>query len=511
MKTLTALVLVLGLFSPVLAEASTPKDKTAPSVVSVHIGSNNANPAQAKAGDKVTITFTANEKVTPIVLVNTHAIFVKARNSSGNSWDASYTVGSKDPTGKVAYLLTLVDTAGNISLCSSVRLPFIGFCPPTDGSSVTVIKPTAPVSDTVAPVIAVHANVAAATTGTSTPVSYALPTATDNVDATVTVACLPASGSTFTLGTTTVACTAKDAANNTATSSFKVVVTATAIPDTTAPVIAPHADVVATTTQESIEISYELPTATDNRDSEVVVACEPASGSAFVLGTTTVTCTASDAAGNTASSTFAVGVYQEEITTPEPVIYTMKEQNDESFLCGSSWLYCNDDDKLSFVNGHDINKLGQETNQAIIDLGEGSTLGGGALQSITIARDETNLVTPQHIWFIMIRCYTEAGDACPDWVEAATQESRPDLAIKRPALLGRTDIIAEEASQRTGNKYWTANFSNPPANGQNFNGSPVMFNPSYRYELVIDDTAWDVGVYGSESLAEPYWVMRGIK
>jgi hypothetical protein len=52
-------------------------------------------------------------------------------------------------------------------------------------------------------------------------VSFATPTATDAVS-TATVSCLPASGSTFPIGTTTVTCTARDAAGNAATSSFKV-------------------------------------------------------------------------------------------------------------------------------------------------------------------------------------------------------------------------------------------------------------------------------------------------
>ncbi|MGC8952805.1 HYR domain-containing protein, partial [Chloroflexus sp.] len=40
----------------------------------------------------------------------------------------------------------------------------------------------------------------------------------------------------------------------------------------------------------------------------VAVTCTPASGSTFPLGTTTVTCTATDAAGNTASGSFTITV-----------------------------------------------------------------------------------------------------------------------------------------------------------------------------------------------------------
>jgi hypothetical protein len=48
--------------------------------------------------------------------------------------------------------------------------------------------------------------------------------------------------------------------------------------------------------------------ATDLVDGTVVPSCSPASGSTFGFGTTTVTCTATDAAGNTASEDFAVTV-----------------------------------------------------------------------------------------------------------------------------------------------------------------------------------------------------------
>ena len=52
--------------------------------------------------------------------------------------------------------------------------------------------------------------------------SYATPSVTDAVGA--TVSCVPASGSTFPIGTSTVLCTASDAAGNTATRSFTVTV-----------------------------------------------------------------------------------------------------------------------------------------------------------------------------------------------------------------------------------------------------------------------------------------------
>ena len=57
-------------------------------------------------------------------------------------------------------------------------------------------------------------------------------------------------------------------------------------------------------------------TAVDDVDGPVAVSCEPASGATFALGATSVSCTATDAAGSVASGTFTVTVVD---TTP-PVL-----------------------------------------------------------------------------------------------------------------------------------------------------------------------------------------------
>lgn len=54
-------------------------------------------------------------------------------------------------------------------------------------------------------------------------------------------------------------------------------------------------------------VSFDV-SATDNADPNPQVACDPASGSTFPIGETTVTCTATDSAGNTATATFKVTV-----------------------------------------------------------------------------------------------------------------------------------------------------------------------------------------------------------
>ena len=77
-------------------------------------------------------------------------------------------------------------------------------------------------------------------------------------------------------------------------------------PDTEPPVITCPPNVTAgCSTERLVPVTWPEPVVTDNRPG-VTVVCVPASGSGFAIGTTVVTCTATDAAGNTASCSFTV-------------------------------------------------------------------------------------------------------------------------------------------------------------------------------------------------------------
>jgi Tol biopolymer transport system component len=93
------------------------------------------------------------------------------------------------------------------------------------GSGTRDIKAaTFRLADTVPPVLTVPANITVNATGPAGAVVTYTATATDNVTLNPTVSCVPASGSTFAVGTTTVNCTATDAAGNSSTGSFTVTV-----------------------------------------------------------------------------------------------------------------------------------------------------------------------------------------------------------------------------------------------------------------------------------------------
>jgi len=114
----------------------------------------------------------------------------------------------------------------------------------------------------------------------------------------------------FPIGTTTVACNAIDFARNSSSASFTVTVVDTTPPVITVPTVL---DTEATSSSGAV-VSYAPPTATDLVDGSDVVTCNYNSGDTFALGTTTVTCNATDAAGNAAIPvTFRVNVVD---TTP---------------------------------------------------------------------------------------------------------------------------------------------------------------------------------------------------
>jgi predicted extracellular nuclease len=133
--------------------------------------------------------------------------------------------------------------------------------------------------------------------------TFATPTATDNLDATVAVACAPVSGSTFPLGSTGVTCSATDLAGNTTAVSFSITVQ-----DTTAPAIVVPADITGVATSPAGKIVSFSTSATDLVTAAPLVSCSPASGATFPVGSTTVACTAADLAGNTTSASFTVTI-----------------------------------------------------------------------------------------------------------------------------------------------------------------------------------------------------------
>jgi hypothetical protein len=233
---------------------------------------------------------------------------------------ASYTVKADDPsTGALpATCDTPAGATGTGDFTVSAQFPLgttVVTCTTTDSTGTLWTKHAdVVVTDTTPPSIAPTANITTSTTDPAgATVHYDLPAAVDVVDGTDPVSCTPAADTNFAVGTTTVTCTATDAHQNTATSTFTVTVVIT---DTTPPVVTVPADMTVDAASPSgTPVSFTA-SATDNVDGALAPTCAPPSGSTFAIGTATVTCSATDAHGNTASASFAVTVVLVDTTPP---------------------------------------------------------------------------------------------------------------------------------------------------------------------------------------------------
>ncbi len=142
--------------------------------------------------------------------------------------------------------------------------------------------------------------------------------ATDNCTANPAITSTHPSGSNFPVGTTTVTCTATDEVGNTSNCSFTVTVE-----DTEAPIVNCGPDRIVNNGPGACSAKVNIPVfVADNCTASPAIACTPASGSDFPVGATTVTCTATDDAGNAGNCSVVIVVLDKEppaITCPPDI------------------------------------------------------------------------------------------------------------------------------------------------------------------------------------------------
>ncbi|CAE7359044.1 unnamed protein product, partial [Symbiodinium sp. CCMP2592] len=213
--------------------------------------------------------------------VRTYPVLEVRDNCPGDvTWSCVPPSGSSFPIGDTTVTCTATDVAGNTG-SASLRV------------RVQDLNPVPPVFDVVPNDVSVSTDQGQC----GAVVNFTVPTATDDCPG-VQVSCSPESGSTFSVGTTTVTCTATDAGGSTASTSFVV-----NVDETEPPVFDPVPDDVTVTADQGqcgAIVDY-VANAADNCPG-VQVVCSQESGTTFSVGTTTVTCNATDASGNKASS-----------------------------------------------------------------------------------------------------------------------------------------------------------------------------------------------------------------
>jgi len=116
--------------------------------------------------------------------------------------------------------------------------------------------------------------------------------------------------------------------------------------DTVPPQVLVPDDIVIETDVQNGAVAIFNPQAIDNIDELLTPTCNPISGSVFPIGTTEVTCTATDSAGNTSSNSFNVTIEFSGIIIPDWIksvagFWHAGDINDASFLEGISYLIQN--------------------------------------------------------------------------------------------------------------------------------------------------------------------------
>ena len=201
--------------------------------------------------------------------------------------------GSTFPVGTTSVTYTFKDGAGNTSTCIFNVVVQDNTTPAVNGCPGTITVQTGPG----------HATC-------DQTASWTEPTATDNCSGPLTFFSRTSSpGSTFPVGTTAVSYVFKDAAGNTSTCNFNVVIV-----DNTVPVVSGCPGTITVQTGPGRltcdqTATWTEPTATDNCSGALTFFSRTSSpGSTFPVGTTPVTYIFKDAAGNTSTCNFNVVV-----------------------------------------------------------------------------------------------------------------------------------------------------------------------------------------------------------
>ncbi|MBX2966649.1 MAG: HYR domain-containing protein [Cyclobacteriaceae bacterium] len=324
----------------------------------------------------------------------------------------SHTSGSVFPLGTTTVTYTATDPGGNQATCS-FTVTVVDNSPPAFNSC-----PLNVVQDVVS--------------GCSRTVSWTAPVVQDNCSFTLTASHVP--GTNFPVGVTTVSYTATDQAGNQATCSFTVT-----IRDNINPVLSNcPANIVLTADESCTAVaSWTPPTAQDNCPVNVTTNRQP--GTAFPIGNTTVTYTATDPSGNTATCSFTVTVNNTQTpileSCPENIIVETDENNtavvtwDEpefSIACG----------ELSITKSHepgDVFHAG--TTQVVYTARQVQGTAVECRFTVTVNRKNTTLMPS--------RAITPNGDGIQDVWVIANIELHPN---NRVVVVDRRGGVVYEAS-----------------------------------------------------------------
>ena len=273
-------------------------------------------------------------------LDKTTTVICTAKDTHGNTDQASFSIMVQDTTGPQVdvpkdMILEATSPDGSVADFTASASDWVdgkveATCQPSSGwayplDKTTTVTCTAKdahgntdqasfsimVQDTTGPQVDVLKDMILEATSPDGSVADFTASASDLVDGKVEATCQPTSGLAFPLDKmTTVTCTAKDLHGNTGQADFSITVQ-----DTTGPQVDVPKDMFLEATSPAGGLAYFTAAASDVVDGKVEATCQPPSGSAFALGTTTVNCAAKDSHTNTGQASFSIMV--QDTTGPQ--------------------------------------------------------------------------------------------------------------------------------------------------------------------------------------------------
>ncbi|HLP95794.1 MAG TPA: HYR domain-containing protein [Saprospiraceae bacterium] len=357
----------------------------------------------------------------------------------------------------VTYAVTALDNCdNNLDLSTNqasgtafvVGLTNVSFTATDDAGNTATCSFAVRVLDTQAPTVACPANITDNTDANQcTAVQNYTATASDNCNANPSITFSPVSGTPFDLGTTTVTATAGDGNGNTSTCTFTVTVTDNQAPEITCPTVITQAAAAGLCTAD---ISFNV-TATDNCNSNPTLTGSHLSGATFSLGSTTVTYTANDGNGNTASCTFAVVISDNQLPT---------------ITCPANIVQGNDANQCSAVVNYTVNATDNCAGSPALTYSKasGSTFQLGST-TVTATANDGNGNTASCSFTVTVNDTQAPGITCPENISITTgvNTSACTSLIEVPKdLLSTPGVVFPNGSVPTSGNSLLFPASNPP-------------------------------------------------
>ncbi|MCK5126614.1 MAG: HYR domain-containing protein [candidate division Zixibacteria bacterium] len=307
-------------------------------------------------------------------------------NCPGVSYEMIPPGGTVLPIGNNTVLVAAIDASGLTDSCFF---------------SVTVEDSQAPVIDCLDDIIISNDS------GTCEATAVYTPTASDNCGS-VTISCIPPSGSVFPVGSTPVQCVAVDSSGHADTCLFNIIVSDNDPPVMTLPEFVYSANAPG---ECGAYVEFSIPT--EDNCGEASVITSPESGSFFVPGESYVDVIATDESGNSDTGQFLVFVFDNEsptVSCPENI----------SAISDSG-----------FYGAHiNFSYSGQDNCDSIYTYSEpesGSLFPAGPTEVAVIAVDDSN--NRDTCYFTVdITLDDSDNDSIPDWDDNCPVDYNPDQA-----------------------------------------------------------------------------------